>query len=98
MLRGPFRRIAPTLEPGHVIDGHPYGFNAIILASWDSFWLVPRLQKAWRKMSDEEDRLHEEYGEQMPLPMPQSWTDLRAKFEDHVYFFILTSRQALKAS
>jgi hypothetical protein len=37
-----------------------------------------RLQKAWRKMSDEEDRLHEEYGEQMPLPMPQSWTDLRA--------------------
>jgi hypothetical protein len=57
-----------------------------------------RLQKAWRKMSDEEDRLHEEYGEQMPLPMPQSWTDLRAKFEDHVYFFILTSRQALKAS
>ena len=23
MLRGPFRGIAPTLEPGHVIDGHP---------------------------------------------------------------------------
>lgn len=49
-------------------------------------------------MSDEEDKLYEEYGEQMPLPMPKSWTDLHAKFEDHAYFFILTSRQALKAS
>ena len=49
-------------------------------------------------MSDEEDRLYEEYGGQMPLPMPKSWTDLHAKFEDHVYFFILTSRQPLKAS
>jgi hypothetical protein len=57
-----------------------------------------RLQKAWRKMSDEEDTLYEEYGEQMPRPMPKSWTDLHAKFEDHVYFFILTSRQALKAT
>jgi hypothetical protein len=47
-----------------------------------------RLQKAWRKMSDAEERLYEEYGGQI----------LRAKFEDHVYFFILTSRQALKAS
>ena len=34
----------------------------------------------------------------MPLPMPKSWTDLHAKFEDHAYFFILTSRQALRAS
>ena len=49
-------------------------------------------------MSDEEDKLYEEYAEQMPLPMPKSWTDLHAKFEDHAYFFILTSRQALKAS
>jgi hypothetical protein len=57
-----------------------------------------RLQKAWRKMSDEEDRLYEEYGGQRPLPTPKSWTDLHVKFEDHVYFFILTSRQALKAS
>jgi hypothetical protein len=57
-----------------------------------------RLQKAWRKMSDEEDTLYEEYGEQMPRPMPKSWTDLKAKYDDQVYFFILTSRQALKAS
>jgi hypothetical protein len=33
-------------------------------------------------MSDEEDRLYEEYGEQMPRPMPESWTDLQAKFEE----------------
>jgi hypothetical protein len=57
-----------------------------------------RLQKAWRKRSDEEDRLYEKYGEQTPRPMPESWTDLQAKFEDQIYFFILTSRQALKAS
>jgi hypothetical protein len=54
-----------------------------------------RLQKAWRKLSDEDERLSEEYGGQMPQPMPKSWTDLQAKFEDQVYFFILTSRQAL---
>lgn len=57
-----------------------------------------RLQQAWRKFSDEEERLHEEYGEQTPGSMPKSWTDLRAKLEDHVYFFVLTSRQALRAS
>ena len=49
-------------------------------------------------MTDEEERLDEEYGEQMPRPIPKSSTTCAPSFKDHEYFFILTSRQALKAS
>lgn len=57
---------------------------------------LTRLQEAYGRQSREMDRLHEEHGE-MPRPMPKSWADLEARFRDHLYFFILTARQALKA-
>lgn len=58
---------------------------------------LKRLQKAYAKESRESDRLYEKHGNELPRPMPKSWNDLQARFEDHLYFFILTARQALKA-
>jgi hypothetical protein len=57
---------------------------------------LSRLQKAYARQSWEMDRLHRRHGE-LPRPMPKSWADLEARFQDHLYFFILTARQALKA-
>ncbi|MEZ0581259.1 hypothetical protein [Nocardioides sp. MH1] len=56
-----------------------------------------RLQKAFRKQEAETERLIQADG-QLPRPMPKSWTDLEARFQDHLYYFILTARQAAKAA
>jgi hypothetical protein len=57
-----------------------------------------RLQKAYGKQSREFDRLVKLNGGQPPRPLPESWTDLEARFQDHLYFFVLTARQGLKAA
>lgn len=59
---------------------------------------LTRLHKAYAKEHREFDRLCKEHGGQPPQPMPKSWTDLHARFQDHLYFFILTARQAVKAA
>jgi hypothetical protein len=57
---------------------------------------LSRLQEAYAAEAREMDRLHKMHGE-LPRPMPKSWVDLEASFQDHLYFFILATRQALKA-
>lgn len=58
---------------------------------------LARLQKAYGQRARELEKLHEQHGDRLPAPMPKSLTDLEARFEDHLYFFILSARQALKA-
>jgi hypothetical protein len=55
------------------------------------------LQKAYAKQARETDRLYERYDGELPRPMPKTLADLDARFHDHLYFFILTARQAVKA-
>jgi hypothetical protein len=57
---------------------------------------MKRLQKAYAALCVEEDRLRGSDGYQQP--MPKSWTDLKAVFDDHLYFFIIAARQAVKAA
>jgi hypothetical protein len=57
---------------------------------------MKRLQKAYAALCAEEERLRGPDG--YPQPMPKSWTDLKAVFDDHLYFFIIAARQAVKAA
>jgi hypothetical protein len=57
---------------------------------------LKRLQKAYTALSAEGDRLRGADG--YPQPMPKSWSDLKAVFNDHLYFFIIAARQAVKAA
>lgn len=57
-----------------------------------------RLLKAYAKQDVEFLRLIAENDGQMPQPAPLSWSKLEARFQDHLYFFVLTARQAVKAA
>lgn len=57
---------------------------------------MKRLQEAYASLCADEDRLRGPHG--YPQPMPKSWTDLKAVFDDHLYFFIIAARQAVKAA
>src|SRR4051794_13359333 len=72
--------------------------------SWATFSLpridralrqLNRLQKAHRKESREFDRLVKANGGRPPQPLPTSWTRLHVKYDDELYFFTISARQAL---
>lgn len=57
-----------------------------------------RMQRAFRKMEKEGERIFEAYGSEGTMVMPKSFTDLSAVFDDHRYFFIVAARQAVSAT
>ena len=46
-------------------------------------------------MSREGKRAFKAAGHEGPLAMPKSYTELHAVFDDHMYFFVVATRQAL---
>jgi hypothetical protein len=57
-----------------------------------------RLEKAYRKQSREFQRVTASNGGTPPPSMPSSWVVTEHRFQDHLYFFVLTARQAIKAA
>src|SRR3954453_14007395 len=57
-----------------------------------------QLQKAYKRMQKAERRIFAAHDGDGPVAMPKSYSRLHAVYDDHLYFFVIATRQALKAA